>query len=429
MKNEDKWIQDIRNQMEDYSEPLPAGMWDRLESELDTPKVIPMWRRWQSAAAAVLVLAVSSLTLWFWSSPEAEKLSQESRVAQQQIEETALSSEPVASVSEVVSGQLSEAVKTLSPVGKKNSVCLRITVPEEEKKVIYSQDAAFPTESVETRSGEQTGQSAEESREEKIRMRREADRAQMRRNSEQAVTLHSRNEKRNWSVGVAAGNIPYTTTNTFNGFSRLASRTVTASANELNMAPLDENAVAYSTILTSGREQTSNTHIHHHVPVTAGVSFKWNLNSQWGLETGLMYTFLSTDLTSGSEKNYWKDKHKLHYLGVPLRVHRNIWSNERFAFYASAGGMVEKCVSGTLETVYVISNKERETESHSLDVDALQWSVAAAAGAQVNFTRQLGLYVEPGIVYYFDDHSGVETIRKEHPLNFNLQMGLRFSFP
>lgn len=39
MKNEDKWIQDIRNRMEDYSEPLPAGMWEQLESELDTPKV------------------------------------------------------------------------------------------------------------------------------------------------------------------------------------------------------------------------------------------------------------------------------------------------------------------------------------------------------------------------------------------------------
>ena len=64
MKNEDKWIQDIRNRMEDYSEPLPAGMWEQLESELDTPKVIPMWRKWQAAAAAVLVLAVSSLTLW-----------------------------------------------------------------------------------------------------------------------------------------------------------------------------------------------------------------------------------------------------------------------------------------------------------------------------------------------------------------------------
>ena len=50
-----------------------------------------------------------------------------------------------------------------------------------------------------------------------------------------------------------------------------------------------------------------------------------------------------------------------------------------------------------------------------------------AAGVQVNITPQIGLYAEPGIAYYFDDGSDVETIRKEHPLNFNLQVGLRFS--
>ena len=78
--------------------------------------------------------------------------------------------------------------------------------------------------------------------------------------------------------------------------------------------------------------------------------------------------------------------------------------------------------------VYVNGMSTHEAEHHSLDIDALQWSVSASAGVQVNFTKQLGLYAEPGIVYYFDDNSGVETIRKEHPFNFNLQVGLRFSF-
>ena len=54
--------------------------------------------------------------------------------------------------------------------------------------------------------------------------------------------------------------------------------------------------------------------------------------------------------------------------------------------------------------------------------------MTGAVGAQVNFTRQIGLYIEPGIAYYFDDGSDIETFRKEHPLNFNLQLGLRFSF-
>ena len=47
--------------MEGYSEPAPADLWEQLEKELDTvPKVIPMWRRWQAAAAVALLLVVSS---------------------------------------------------------------------------------------------------------------------------------------------------------------------------------------------------------------------------------------------------------------------------------------------------------------------------------------------------------------------------------
>ena len=38
-------------------------------------------------------------------------------------------------------------------------------------------------------------------------------------------------------------------------------------------------------------------------------------------------------------------------------------------------------------------------------------------------------YAEPGVVYYFDDGSNVNTIRKEHPFNFNIQLGVRFTLP
>ena len=51
MKDEQKWIHDIRSKMDNYSEPLPSAMWERVEKGLDTPKVIPMWKRWQAVAA------------------------------------------------------------------------------------------------------------------------------------------------------------------------------------------------------------------------------------------------------------------------------------------------------------------------------------------------------------------------------------------
>lgn len=73
MKEDDKWVENLRNKLEDYSEPLPDALWERLEEELSAPRVIPMWRtRRFVAAAAVLVVAVSSLTFWFINSPTAD---------------------------------------------------------------------------------------------------------------------------------------------------------------------------------------------------------------------------------------------------------------------------------------------------------------------------------------------------------------------
>ena len=89
--------------------------------------------------------------------------------------------------------------------------------------------------------------------------------------------------------------------------------------------------------------------------------------------------------------------------------------------------MVEKCVSGEQEVTYAYDTNSIEKETRSLDISPLQWSVMAAVGAQVNIVKRFGIYIEPGMAYYFDDGSDVETIRKQHPFNFNLQFGLRFS--
>lgn len=45
----------------------------------------------------------------------------------------------------------------------------------------------------------------------------------------------------------------------------------------------------------------------------------------------------------------------------------------------------------------------------------MQLSVMGAVGAQYNISNRVGIYVEPGVSYFFDDGSPIETIRKENP--------------
>ena len=61
-------------------------------------------------------------------------------------------------------------------------------------------------------------------------------------------------------------------------------------------------------------------------------------------------------------------------------------------------------------------------------VKPLQFSVSGGVGAQINATKRLGIYVEPGVAYYFNDGSDIQTIRKENPFNFNIQAGIRLTY-
>lgn len=413
--------------MEDYSEPLPDGLWDKLETELEEqnkPKVIPLWRRWQ-AAAAVLILLVSSLTYWFWSSPEADFQNQqlavevkdtplpENRPIQDQVTaEVAMpgKSEPEMKLTASTDVVLEQAVRKVSVEEEKTDEVIVEEPEKEESKTIKNE---MLTETADTQVQQKK----------RLRASREADRERMKQNAEEAKSRSTRSS--GFSLGVGAGNTPYGSLSTFDGMGSFVARSAYYVSSDLNMAPVNNGGLAYSQILLENAAQSPQTSVKHHMPVTIGFSLDWNLDKNWTLETGLNYTLLSSDIRSGS-KSYVEETQKLHYVGIPLKIRRSIWQNRWFSVYASVGGAVEKCVSGRLESVTVTNGGNRTSERTSLEVDPLQWSVAAAAGAQVNFTSRLGLYLEPGVAYYFDDHSGVETIRKEHPFNFNLQLGLRF---
>ena len=49
-----------------------------------------------------------------------------------------------------------------------------------------------------------------------------------------------------------------------------------------------------------------------------------------GYRDGSTYTLLSTDLRSGSQDSYFEEEQRLHYVGIPLKVDRRLWSNKRF---------------------------------------------------------------------------------------------------
>lgn len=169
------------------------------------------------------------------------------------------------------------------------------------------------------------------------------------------------------------------------------------------------------------------TEYKHRLPVRVGLNVAYRLTDRLSVESGVSYTRLSSDMKDGTKDNYSSGSQKLDYIGVPLNVKYRAFGYRRLSVYASAGLLTEKCVSGKTTHEYVISGEKKKHEAEDVAAKPWQLSVNAALGAQFDVLRNVGVYVEPGVSYYFDDRSSLSTIYKEKPLNFNLNLGVRYT--
>lgn len=184
----------------------------------------------------------------------------------------------------------------------------------------------------------------------------------------------------------------------------------------------------YMGMLVTNKGHLADRRVRHRLPVHAGVSIAYRINDRVSVETGIAYSYLSADIHEGSDSYYFAGEQSLHYVGIPVGVRVRAMSWKNFDIYVGAGFEADKCVSGTLKKTYVINGQTRDDGHESISIRPLQWSVNAGAGVQYNISSMVGIYAEPGLSYYFDNGSNIETIYSEKPLNFNLNIGLRVSF-
>ena len=181
-------------------------------------------------------------------------------------------------------------------------------------------------------------------------------------------------------------------------------------------------------MLQPDASRTISRDVHHHQPIRAGITLRYAFAPRWAVESGLNYSHLRSDVTVGNAKNYYDERTSLHYIGLPVNVVYSLLSTRAVELYVMAGGMVEKCVSGSLRTNYFVGGEPHNNSHSSVSVGGLQFSANASAGVQLNLSPTVGLYAEPGVGYWFDNGSKVESIYHDRPLNFNLNLGLRFTF-
>lgn len=174
------------------------------------------------------------------------------------------------------------------------------------------------------------------------------------------------------------------------------------------------------------RDVETKTEYEHHLPIRIGLSVAYALTDRLSISSGLTYTRLTSDIKDASRESKYIGEQRLHYVGIPVNVSYKVASFRWLGLYGTAGILAEKCVSGTTDEGYVENNTMKYTNTHDISNKPLQMSVNAGVGIQFDFIDNVGIYAEPGLSYYFDDGSALQTIYKEKPLNFNLNVGVRF---
>ena len=157
----------------------------------------------------------------------------------------------------------------------------------------------------------------------------------------------------------------------------------------------------------------------HHAPVSVGMQIAFGVAPRLSLSTGVVYTRTSSDFYPYAPNNDYNVHQVLHYVGIPLGLNYELWRSGGFHAYVMAGA----------EADYNVKNDTDEdgTKKENTKRDRVQFSGKASLGAQYDISPSVGLYIEPGAKYYFDNGSDIENTFKDKKLNFNLQFGLRFN--
>lgn len=150
----------------------------------------------------------------------------------------------------------------------------------------------------------------------------------------------------------------------------------------------------------------------HYFPLKLGLSARIPVAKKLFITTGINYSV------------YWSSfeynltgmvKQQAHYLGIPVRLDWVFASNRLFDVYLGGGLEGDFCVGATLG-------------GNRISKDGFGLALQGAGGVQLNFTKHLGIYVEPQLSWQIPmNNTKLRTYRSTHPLLFTVAAGVRFN--
>lgn len=441
--DDDKWIKDLERKMEGFEMSPPDGLWTDIERRLaqrggqgthnparhgttSMSRRVSIHRRgvWMAAAVFVACLVVGS-SVWLGTrQPDTPVTYTELATVPKPSQQTSpVDTEPTVSVSDDASAFHTDPVATVRNTAKVDVASASVDDGDEvldgKKTVAVDREPADTTV-------QQTPQSVQPQSGRPDRRKRICNAGSW----DCSILASNRSGEKGLSVSIVAQGVMNSSMQRA-GYDELLDGSIWQSGSDDGAKGDGDESDEYGAleeVIVGNDDRPVYTRKSHKQPVRIGVSASWNLGMGWSVGTGLTYSYLSSDLVSGTAESNYSTHQKLHYVGVPLNIGYTFFSHRRLSLYGTVGGMVEKCVKGESTTVFSVYGKEETPQYDEVNESRLQYSANAALGVRLDIADHVGFYLEPGVSYHFDNHSGVTNIYKDTPLNFSLGLGFRYSF-
>lgn len=422
----DKWLKNLHDRMADYETDAPEHLWDDIESRIVLSKpsermagsFVWLWAR-RTASVAALVAVILGAVYIFNNAESGESVVAPTYItgtdadavvseAEDAIEKIADNDEPGS-----CDNVYAHIMPRHSEGNQKESISAGVQAEERAEK-IYNTMAANDSLPKSVQEDNAVYKHGNVDCAERLIRRREP--------SQFIAYANGSKASKRLSVGVFTAGVGAGYSSSLSAMSGAEALTAVGPDN----VSWEDSPRLGIMLYNQGQETVYD--VKHHQPVRVGLSFAYKINGRLGIESGATYTYLASDFRYGSEHHYYSGEQSLHYVGIPVNLKCEVVTWKRFVMYCSAGLLAEKCVSGSFKNDYVLNDEPEAGVKERVAEKPFQFSVNASAGMQYNFAPSMGAYIEPGVSYYFDDGSSLNTIYKEKPLNFNLNVGIRVTF-
>ena len=405
----------FRQKLENHRLPVGANGWDEIERRLNKHKnktVIWLWRIGAMAAASAAVMAML-LTI---NRPETKKETVMAVFQETSIEKSATinhETNTIAPEHEKITPQF-EVIKPT------NNIALFEQEKTESLTDIYSVNVVVENEILIAVSENDKETQIKENTPEVVRTVKEI----LKSDILPFEDIPAAKKEKKWLLAAAFstnGNNSEIFDNTYTSGQAQAPQSMsTRSYNNEYAVNLSSNIKSFD-----GMKEDNFKNIKHLPPLSFGIMAR-NLGKHGGIESGLVYTYLSSSFEWSDLSGNYNVHQNLHYVGIPFNMLVHLWnSNPNWQIYLSGGIMVEKGLKAIYTQEARTSNQVRTTTVKKSSVEGVQLSVNSALGVNYKIEKNWGIYFEPRVGYSFDCNQPV-SIRTEKPVYFGINLGLNY---